>query len=451
MNKKLPNGLNDISLKYFEMNGFKELTNIQAKTIPLILRGHDVIGISDTGTGKTHAFLIPLLQMINVNIDCVQAVITAPTRELALQLHKAASSMTSVQPKLRIKLISGGTNRQKVSRKLSTQPHIVIGTPGRIKDLFLTDESLLVNTAKIMIVDEGDMTLEYGFLEDIDAIAGKMPDRLQMLVFSATIPLGLKPFLKKYMRNPKTVKALKDDKFDPKIRHILVPCKHKEYSETLLSILPGFQPYVCLIFANTRQIAKNTAEIMRNSGYRVLELHGDLSSRNRKQALTSLNNREYQYVVATDIAARGLDIDAITHVISLGFPTELNFYIHRSGRTGRSGREGTCYVLYKDSDDKSIKSLIDKGLKFDHYQFKDDKWQQLKPYGFKRMKKKTELDHKIAQIVNKKTRVKPNYKKKKEEEIKKLKTKKRREMIKKSIKEQKILRAKTKQREKNSD
>ncbi len=450
MKNSTPNGFNDITKRFLEINRFKTLTEIQQKAIPLILKGHDIIAVSATGTGKTHAFLIPLLEMIDVSVENIQAVITAPTRELASQIYKNAVLMKEVEPLLNIKLISGGTDRQKVNEQLKTQPHIVIGTPGRIKDLFLNDESLLVNTAKIMIVDEGDMTLEYGFLDDIDAIAGKMSDRLQMLVFSATIPQGLRPFLKKYMQNPKTIRASEDLNFDPQINHVLVPCKHREYSQTLLNILPGFQPFVCLIFANTRVLAKETADIMRGKGYRVLELHGDLLARTRKQALNSLNNREYQYVVATDIAARGLDIDSITHVVSLGFPSDLSFYVHRSGRTGRSGREGTCYALYREDDERNVRLLIEKGIKFDHLIYKENQWVQLKPFGFKRQRPKTELDKDIAKVANRKEKVKPGYKKKKEAEIAKLKQKKKREIIKKSIQEQKKGRAKQKQIEKNN-
>ncbi|MEA5017514.1 MAG: DEAD/DEAH box helicase [Erysipelotrichaceae bacterium] len=447
-----PYGFNDITNKFLALNNFIELTEVQKKVIPIVLKGYDLIAISATGTGKTHAFLIPLMEMININENCVQAVITAPTRELAMQIYQNSLIMKKALPALNIKLISGGTNRQKVSDKLKVQPHIVIGTPGRIKDLFLQEETLLVNTAKIMVIDEGDMTLEYGFMDDIDAIAGKMGKKLQMLVFSATIPQGLKPFLKKYMFQPKTIKVDESLKFSPKIDHILIPCKHKAYHHALLEILPGFQPYVCLIFANKREEAALTADYLRDHNYRVLELHGDLTSRKRKQALASLNAGDYQYIVATDIASRGLDVDAVSHVVSLGFPTDLNFYIHRSGRTGRSGREGICYALYQPKDERSIRLLKEKGIKFKHQVYRNENWQTLKPFDHQRIKKPTELDREIAKIVTKKETVKPGYKKRRAAEIAKLKQKKKREMIKKSISEQKKERAKAKQREqKNTD
>ena len=158
-----PYGFKDITLAFINSNGFKEFTPIQQKAIPAILKKEDIVAISATGTGKTHAFLIPLLEMVDIEKEHIQAVITAPTRELATQLYNNALLMKKVEPRLNIKLISGGTDRQKVSDHLKTQPHIVIGTPGRIKDLFLTNETLLVNTADIMVIDEGDMTFEYGF------------------------------------------------------------------------------------------------------------------------------------------------------------------------------------------------------------------------------------------------------------------------------------------------
>ncbi|MBR2685083.1 MAG: DEAD/DEAH box helicase [Erysipelotrichaceae bacterium] len=436
------------TLKFLEYNGFTEFFPIQEKVIPLALKHRDIIGISATGSGKTHAFLVPLMEIIDLDKPMVQAVITAPTRELAQQLFNAAKLMMKAEPRLIVKQISGGSSKERMSDSLKTQPHIIIGTPGRIKDLFLNEGTLLVQNAKVMVIDEGDMTLEYGFLNDIDAIAGRMNDDLQMMVFSATIPNGLKPFLKKYMKNPETVKVDEKASYNPHIRHILIPCKHKAPKERILDILPGFQPYICLIFANTREEADETAEILKDNGYRTLLLHGGLSSRERKQALNALNNHEYTYVVATDIASRGLDNDYITHVVSLGFPSELSFYVHRSGRTGRAGRDGVCYALYQDSDERSIRLLKEKGIKFEHKNFRNGEWSDLKPFGYKRVKKETELDKEISKIVKKETKVKPGYKKKREQEIEKLKRKKKREFIKGEIKKQQKERAKARQREK---
>ena len=176
---------------------FESPTKIQKEIIPLVYKQRDIIGISQTGTGKTHAFLIPIMDMIDVTSDCVQAVITAPTRELASQIYEHAKLFMKYNQDLRVSLIIGGSDKQKAIDKLTIQPHIVIGTPGRIKDLSLDEQALKITTADIFVIDEADMTLEFGYLEDIDAVLGKMKENLQMMVFSATIPQMLRPFLQK--------------------------------------------------------------------------------------------------------------------------------------------------------------------------------------------------------------------------------------------------------------
>ncbi len=446
------NDLKERSAALAALEGFRELTPIQKQVIPLAMKGKDIIGISDTGTGKTHAFLLPILEKIDVAREEVQAVITAPTRELAVQIYQRAEKMCQVEKQLRIRLISGGIEKSRMNEQLKRQPHIVIGTPGRIRDLFLNDQTLRCDTAKIFVVDEADMTLEFGFLEDVDQIAGRMGNDLQIMSFSATIPNGLKPFLKKYMKNPETITIESSEDFHPQIRHILVPCRHKSYPEKLLDVLKGIQPYVCLIFANTRAMASETADLLRGEGYGVVELHGDLTSRERMRALKELQQQSKTYIVATDIAARGIDIEGITHVISLGFPRELDFYIHRSGRTGRAGRDGICYALYRSEDDGLIRSLEKNGIHFEHQNIRNGEWIVLKDLHEKRIKKDDPLEQEISKIVKKKkTKVKPNYKKKQKQQIDQMRRKARREMIREDIRRQQKERAKAKIRAKREE
>ena len=308
-----------------------------------------------------------------------------------------------------------------------------------------------VDTADIMVVDEADMTLEFGFLEDVDAIAGKMRKDLQMMSFSATIPQELRLFLKKYMDHPQTVQIEEQSAFHPKIQHILVPVQHKTYAEKVLEILPSFTPYVCLIFANTRSEAANVASNMRDAGYGVIELHGDLTPRERTKAMKDLSNLQKSYVVATDIAARGIDIEGISHVISMGFPKELDYYIHRSGRTGRAGHEGICYALYEKKDDTAIRQLEVRGIHFDHKTIKNGQWCDLEPLHKKKVRKDDPLEKEIAKIVSrKKKKVKPGYKKKRQQEVEKLKRKAKRAMIQEDIQRQKKERAKQKMLEKRN-
>lgn len=446
------NDLRKRSAALAALEGFRDLTPIQKQVIPLAMKGRDIIGISDTGTGKTHAFLMPILEMVNVEKQEVQAVITAPTRELAVQIYQRAQLLCKVEEKLVIRLISGGKEKSRMNEQLKYQPHIVIGTPGRIRDLFLNDQTLRCDTAKIFVVDEADMTLEFGFLEDVDQIAGRMGSELQMMSFSATIPNGLKPFLRKYMKHPEVVQIEEAAKFQPQIRHVLVPCRHKSYPQKLMEVLEGIQPYVCLIFANTRTLANETATLMREAGYGVVELHGDLTARERMRALKELQQQSKSYVVATDIAARGIDIEGITHVISLGFPKELDFYIHRSGRTGRAGREGTCYALYRAEDDAAIRTLEKNGIHFAHCNVRGGEWTTLKDLHAPRVKKSDPLEQEISKIVKKKkTKVKPNYKKKQKQQIDTLRRRARREMIREDIRRQQKERAKEKMRQKREE
>ena len=422
MSKYTDYNFRETTKTFINLEGFKEPTPIQQAVIPLACRGRNIIGISDTGTGKTHSFLIPIMERVDSSLSVIQAVITAPTRELALQIYNRCEKMSEADPKLRIRLITGGMEKSRMNEQLKVQPHIV---------------------------DEADMTLEFGFLEDVDAIAGKMKKNLQMMSFSATIPVALQQFLKKYMDNPSTVHIQEQSDFHPKIEHVLIPCQEKSYEEKLMELLATFTPYVCLIFANTRTQAASVAGMMRDAGYGIIELHGDLTPRERTKAMKDLVNIQKSYVVATDIAARGIDIEGISHVISLGFPKELDYYIHRSGRTGRAGRDGICYALYKKQDDAMIRSLEVKGVGFKHRNLKNGTWSELEPLHRKKVKKDDPLEKEISKIVSKKKKkVKPGYKVKRKQEVEKLKRKARRQMIQEDIQRQKKERAKQRVMEK---
>ena len=398
--------------------GFKKPTPIQEKVIPLVLKNRDIIGISQTGTGKSHAFLLPIMSRIDVNKDCVQAVITAPTRELASQLFNNAKTFTKYLPELRVSLIVGGSDRQRAVNKLSTQPHVVIGTPGRIKDLSLDAKALQITTAKTFVVDEADMTLEFGYLEDIDAVAGKMADDLQMMVFSATIPQNLRPFLKKYMQSPITIEIDSKLATTANVEHILLATKHQDRYDVLKKIMATIDPYICIIY-------------------------GDLEPRERKKMMRQINNNEYQYIVATDIAARGIDIDGVSHVINMQFPTEPDFYIHRSGRSGRGNYTGICYSMYDTTDEKNIAILERKGIEFKNMQLKNGQFVDLgqREKRKKRIRQQTELEKQVQMIIRKPKKVKPGYKKKRKYQVEQVVRKQKRAMIRDDIRRQKKERA----------
>lgn len=427
--------------------GFKKPTAIQEKVIPLIKKNKDVIGISQTGTGKTHAFLLPIMNKIDPEKDMVQAVITAPTRELAQQIFDNARLFEKYNPKLRVSLIIGGNDRQKIIQKLTTQPHVVIGTPGRIKDLSLDEQALKITTADIMVIDEADMTFEFGYLEDIDAVAAKMKDDLQMLVFSATIPQIMRLFLKKYLKAPVLVEIENQTITNQNVENILLATKHRDRYDVLKKIISLIDPYICLIFANTREEVASIAKRLREDGLKVGEIHGDLEPRERRQMMRRINNNEFQYIVATDIAARGIDIDGASHVINYQLPKEPDFYIHRSGRCGRGKYTGICYSLYDSSDENNLRILERRGIEFKNMGIKNNKFVDLgeRLKRTKRVKQQTELEKEVQKIIRRPQKVKPGYKKKRKREIEKLVRKQKRAIIQNDIRRQKKERARAAQ------
>lgn len=429
---------------------FEVPTNIQKEIIPLVYKHRDLIGISQTGTGKTHAFLIPIMDMIDINMDCVQAVITAPTRELATQIYEHAKLFVKNNPEIRVSLIIGGSDKQKAIDKLSVQPHVVIGTPGRIKDLSLDEQALKITTADIFVIDEADMTLEFGYLEDIDAVLGKMKDHLQMMVFSATIPQMLRPFLQKYMDSPKIIEIDDNLTTSRNVSHYLVPTKHRERYTVLKDIMGIIDPYICLIFCNKRTEVAEVAHKLREDGYKVGEIHGNLEPRERRQMMRRIKNMEYQYIVATDIAARGIDIDGASHIINMDFPTELDFYIHRSGRCGRGKYTGECYSMYDTTNQSIVEALEKKGITFEVKELRGSQFidSQSREKRKSRERHQTDLEKKINSIVRKPTKVKPGYKKKRKRVIEKMVKQEKRAIIKQDIKRQKKERAKQSQIEK---
>ncbi|MBQ4254145.1 MAG: DEAD/DEAH box helicase, partial [Erysipelotrichaceae bacterium] len=340
-------------------------------------------------------------------------------------------------------------DKQRMMENLSQMPHVVVGTIGRLKDLFVDEAVLRLDKAKMIVIDEADMTLEMGFLDDVDQICSRLPDDLQMLVFSATIPAQMQPFLRKYMNNPVKLETTKDKDNQPKIRHVLVNCRHVSYQEKLLKILPGIQPYVCIIFARKKEDVISTAALLKENGYDVIEMHSDLSARERRQNLKRITSNDVTYIVCSDIMARGLDIEAVSHVISLGLPSTLSYYTHRSGRTGRAGRSGTSYVLYNQNDISGIKTLRNQGFQFEYEDYRRGKWVEARAFDYRPKKTQSEADIAVAKVLNKPVKkVKPGYKKKRQEEVDAIRRRERRLMIRESIRQQKKERAKKAQREK---
>ncbi|PGT82878.1 MULTISPECIES: DEAD/DEAH box helicase [Bacillaceae] len=408
---------------------FFEPTEIQERLIPSILRGESAIGQSQTGTGKTHAYLLPLINQVDTDRQEVQVVITAPTRELASQIYNEVGKLISFSPdNISAKLFIGGTDKQRTIEKLKTQPQIVVGTPGRINDL-VKENALVINRVRSFVVDEADMILDMGFIKDVDMVAGQMPEQLQILVFSATIPEKLKPFLKKYLANPKFTHVAPKQATAAKIEHILVPVRHRDKKQLVHDMLKDFNPFLAIVFTNTKKNADELADALIEKGLKVGRIHGDLSPRDRKKMMKQINELEFQYVVATDLAARGIDIKGISHVLNYEIPTnDLEFYIHRVGRTARAGSSGIAVTLYETSDEDALNKLEKQGIEFINKDFVGGEWRDIDDRKRRQNRKRVtdEVDALAKSIVQKPKKVKPGYKKKMGREMEQIKKRKRR-------------------------
>lgn len=395
---------------------FVEATPVQEKLIPVVLSGRDLVGESKTGSGKTHTFLLPIFQMLDEEADSVQAVITAPSRELAAQIYQAARQLASFSEKeIRVANYVGGTDKARQIGKLeSSQPHIVIGTPGRIYDLVESGD-LAIHKAKTFVVDEADMTLDMGFLATVDKIAGRLPKDLQFLVFSATIPQKLQPFLKKYLSNPVIEQIKTKTVIADTIENWLLSTKGRDKNAQIYQISQLLQPYLAMIFVNTKMRADELHSYLTAQGLKVAKIHGDIAPRERKRIMNQVKNLDFEYIVATDLAARGIDIEGVSHVINDAIPQDLSFFVHRVGRTGRNGLLGTAITLYQPSDDSDIRELEKMGIKFIPKMIKDDEFQDTydRDRRANREKSREKLDTEMLGLVKKKKKkIKPGYKKK---------------------------------------
>lgn len=409
---------------------FKEPTEVQARLIPTILKGKSVVGQSQTGSGKTHTFLLPIFQNLNAQKDEVQAVITTPSRELAYQIYEAAKQLAKFSPEnIWIQNYVGGTDKQRQIEKLkSHQPQLVIGTPGRTLDL-VRENALDIHNAHYLVVDEADMTLDLGFLKETDAIASTLPKDLQMLVFSTTIPEKLRPFLRKYMYNPVIEVVANKHVISPTIDNWLVSTKGRDRNKLIYDLLTMGEPYLALVFANTKERADELTNYLRSQGLKVAKVHGGIQPRQRKRIMREIQNLDYQFVVATDLAARGIDIEGVSHVINDDIPEDLEFFVHRVGRTGRNGMKGTAITLYEPSEEKLIDELESMGVHFVPKAVKNgeivDSYDRNRRE--KRQTRKESMDPKLRGFVKKeKKKRKPGYKKKIKRAIKRDEQQKRR-------------------------
>ncbi|MDQ0205562.1 DEAD/DEAH box helicase [Alkalicoccobacillus murimartini] len=409
-------GLEPFLLEALDAQGFSKPTEIQERLIPAIINGKDVIGQSHTGTGKTLSFFLPILQVIKPERQELQAIVTAPTRELATQLFNELRLLTDHTEEGKAivsQLLVGGTDKTRSIEKLKNQPHIVVGTAGRISDL-IKEKALKAYSAEILVVDEADQMLDMGFIDDVDHTASHMAQNLQMLVFSATIPEKLQPFLKKYMNDPRHVKVDPEQATAGKIEHQLLPLRHRDRLKVIVEAAQAINPFLAVIFTNTKDQADEVSQALLDAGLNTERIHGGLQPRERKQIMKKVRENKIQYLVATDLAARGIDIKGITHVINYDLPKDLDFYVHRTGRTARAGMSGIAITFYSDGDQQSIERLVKKGISFKYVDFKKGEWMTLDkpPVGLGRSPVRKQETSGSKKAVAKPKKVKPAYKKK---------------------------------------
>lgn len=424
--------------------GFTKPTPVQEKVIPAMLKGESVIVQAATGSGKTHAYLIPILNAIDEDARCVQAIVTAPSRELADQLYRVARQLRDASGlNITIAHLAGGSDRDRqIARFEQNKPQLVIATPGRLLD-FADKKILLLDQLKNFVIDEADMTLDLGFLADVDKIAARLPKDVVMSAFSATIPVKLTNFLRKYMAKPEEIVIDNPAVIAPTIKNDLLDIGSKDRKKIVYKLLTMGQPYLALVFANTKQMVDELADYLTKQGLKVAKIHGGITERERKRTLREVRAGQYQYVVASDLAARGIDLPGVSLVINYEIPKDLEFIIHRIGRTGRNGLPGHAVTLVREEEMNRVGALEHMGVHFDFVEIKDGALAPRTHYRRRdnRTASNRQLDPHMKGVVKKvKSKRKPGYKKKIKQAIQEDNRKKRKIEARHEMRHQKRLR-----------
>ena len=334
---------NEICRAVLDM-GFEEATPIQSQAIPVILEGKDIIGQSQTGTGKTAAFGIPLLERINPEDRRLQALILCPTRELAIQVSEEFRKLLKYKDNIRVLPIYGGQpiDRQIAALRKGTQ--VVIGTPGRVMD-HMRRRTIKAETVQMMVLDEADEMLDMGFREDIETILVKIPEEHQTLLFSATLSPEILDITKRFQKNPEFIKIVRKELTVPNIEQSYFDVKEKTKLDALCRIIDVYDPKLAMVFCNTKKRVDDLVEMLQGRGYFAEGLHGDLKQAQRDKVMQKFRNGTIEILVATDVAARGIDVDDIDVVFNYDVPQDEEYYVHRIGRTGRAGKAGKAFTF----------------------------------------------------------------------------------------------------------
>lgn len=340
--------------------GIVEPTPIQERTIPSVLEGKDVIAKAQTGTGKTLAFVLPILEKIDVHESDVQALILTPTRELAQQISKEIKKMMENVEGVNVLAVYGGQDVEHQLKKLKGAQHIVVATPGRLLD-HIRRGTIDLSTIRMLVLDEADQMLHMGFLPEVDDIIKETFPSRQTMLFSATMPNEIKSLAKKYMNEPEFIEVKAKKVTVEEIKQVVIETTDRRKQATLLHLIEEHRPFLAIIFCRTKVRAKKLHEALIANGYESDELHGDLTQSKREKAMKRFREAKTQFLVATDVAARGLDVEGVTHVFNYDIPQDVESYVHRIGRTGRAGGDGLAFTLVAPKDMEFLR-MIEKGI-----------------------------------------------------------------------------------------
>lgn len=332
-------------IRAVEEMGFENMTPIQAQAIPVMLEGKDIIGQAQTGTGKTAAFGIPIIQGIDTGVKALQAIVLCPTRELAIQASEEMRRFAKYMHGIKVLPVYGGQDISRQIRALSSGVQIVVGTPGRVMD-HMRRHTIKTNEIRTIVLDEADEMLNMGFREDIETILKDMPETRQTALFSATMPKPILDITKEYQKaDAEYLKMTPKEVTIPLVKQAYYQVQRKDKEEVLCRLMDYYHPKRSLIFCNTKRMVDELTEHLKDRGYHAEGLHGDLSQNQRDTVMNLFRGGRTDILIATDVAARGIDVDDVEAVFNFDVPEDIEYYVHRIGRTGRAGRTGRSFTL----------------------------------------------------------------------------------------------------------
>ncbi len=381
--------------------GYESPTPIQAQSIPTLLQGDDLLAQAQTGTGKTAAFALPTLSLIDLKLKKPQALIIAPTRELAIQVAEAFQSYAKYQKGFHVTPIYGGQDYQIQLRALKRGAHVIVGTPGRIMD-HLRRGTLSVDHLKMVVLDEGDEMLKMGFIEDIEWILEQVPQEHQTALFSATLPASIQKVAKRYLKTPQKITIKPKKSTVDTIEQYYVRVSKNQKLDVLTRFLEVEDVEATIIFARTKNSSAELAEKLQARGYAAAALNGDMSQSLREKVIERIKCGSLDIIVATDVAARGIDVDRITHVINYDIPYDTESYIHRIGRTGRAGRKGRALLFVTPRENHLLRD-IEQAVRKPIEQLEAPSLAQMNE------KRRKELSEKVINIITKSKKLKSHY------------------------------------------